>query len=91
MALSARLPIAELRKRQVAALAWTWMFMIGLATLFLGTFVIAFMASMKEDPLENPFRFIFPQIMPSAWVAGADLGRRAVVAHGGAVLRPGLT
>ncbi len=72
--INARLPIAELRKRQVAALGWTWMFMIGLATLFLGTFVIAFMASLKEDPLESPFRFVFPQIMPSAWVAGADLG-----------------
>lgn len=72
--ITARLSIAELRKRQVAALAWTWMFMLGLATLFLGTFVIAFMASLKEDPLENPFRFIFPQVMPSAWVAGADLG-----------------
>lgn len=73
-AIGRRMPISELRKRQVAALAWTWMVMLGLATVFLGTFVIAFMASLKENPLESPFRFVFPQVMPSAWIAGADLG-----------------
>jgi multiple sugar transport system permease protein len=68
------LDIAALRKRQLAALAWTTLIMLALGTVFLGTFVIAFLASMKDDPLENPFRFIFPQIMPSAWIAAADLG-----------------
>lgn len=72
-----RMPLAALRRRQVAALFWTWLVLIGLACAFLGTFVIAFLASLKEDPLEDPFRFVFPQIMPSAWVAAADLGAQA--------------
>jgi multiple sugar transport system permease protein len=74
---SKRLPRAALRRRQIAALAWTWFVLIGLITLFLGTFVIAFLASLKEDPLEDPFRLVFPQVRPSAWIAGADLGAQA--------------
>ena len=81
------MPRAQLRKRQIAALAWSWLVIIGLAVVFLGTFVIAFMASLKEDPLESPFRFIFPQIMPSAWVQAADLGSQA----GGGALWGGIT
>jgi multiple sugar transport system permease protein len=68
------LDIAALRRRQIAALAWTSLIMLALGTVFLGTFVIAFLASTKDDPLESPFRFIFPQVMPTAWVAAADLG-----------------
>jgi multiple sugar transport system permease protein len=72
-----RLPHAALRRRQIAALAWTWLVLLGLGTLALGTFLIAFLASLKEDPLESPFRFVFPQVMPSAWVQAADLGAQA--------------
>jgi multiple sugar transport system permease protein len=68
------MPLTVLRRRQIAALGWTWLIMLILGTVFLGTFLIAFLASLKSDPLESPFRFIFPQIMPSAWVAAADLG-----------------
>ena len=71
------LPLAALRRRQLAALFWTWLVLIGLVTVFLGTFAIAFLASLKEDPLESPFRFVFPQVMPSAWLAAADLGADA--------------
>ena len=72
-----RLPRAALRRRQIAALTWTWLVLLGLITVFLGTFVIAFLASLKEDPLEDPFRLVFPQIQPAAWMAGADLGAQA--------------
>ena len=78
-----RLPLAALRRRQVAALGWTWLAVIGLGTLFLGTFVIAFLASLKEDPLESPFRWNVAQVRPSAWIAAADLG---AAAGGGALL-----
>jgi len=71
-----RLPLAALRRRQIATLAWVYFVFIGLATVLLGTFAIAFAASLKEDPLESPFRFIFPQITPSVWFAAADLGRQ---------------
>ena len=74
---SAMMPLAALRRRQLAALFWTWLVLIGLVTVFLGTFAIAFLASLKEDPLEDPFRFVFPQVTPSAWIAAADLGSDA--------------
>jgi len=76
------MPLAVLRRRQIAALGWTWVFMLALGIMFLGTFVIAFLASLKNDPLESPFRFMFPQVSPSAWVAAADLGAQA---GGGAI------
>ncbi|PRY92084.1 carbohydrate ABC transporter membrane protein 2 (CUT1 family) [Hasllibacter halocynthiae] len=72
-----RMPLGALRRRQLAALFWGWLALVGLVCLFLGTFVIAFLASLKEDPLESPFRFVFPQIQPSAWFAAADLGAQA--------------
>ncbi len=71
-----RLPLSALRRRQLSALAWVYLVFIGLGTVLLGTFAIAFAASLKEDPLENPFRFIFPQISPTVWVTAADLGRQ---------------
>lgn len=72
-----RLPQSALRRRQIAALAWSWLVLVALMTVALGTFLIAFLASLKEDPLESPFRFAFPQVMPSAWVQAADLGAQA--------------
>jgi multiple sugar transport system permease protein len=71
------MPLSMLRRRQIAALAWTWVAMLALGIMFLGTFVIAFLASVKNDPLESPFRFIFPQVSPSAWFQAADLGAQA--------------
>jgi multiple sugar transport system permease protein len=82
-----RLPLSALRRRQIAALGWTWVVMLTLGIVFLGTFVIAFLASLKNDPLESPFRFIFPQVNPAAWVAAADLGSQA----GGGALWGGFT
>lgn len=69
-------PLNVLRRRQLAVLAWVYFVFIGLATVILGTFAIAFAASLKDNPLENPFRFIFPQITPSVWITAADLGRQ---------------
>jgi len=71
------LPLSALRRRQIATLTWVYLVFIALATIILGTFAIAFAASLKQDPLESPFRFIFPQIMPSVWMSAADLGRQA--------------
>jgi multiple sugar transport system permease protein len=72
-----RMPISALRKRQIAVLAWSWVVLLTLGILFMGTFVIAFIASVKKDPMESPFRFVFPQVSPAAWVQAADLGRQA--------------
>lgn len=65
-----------LRKRQIATLAWTYLLLIGISTFILGTFSTAFMASLKVNPLESPYRWIFPQISPTAWLKSADLGQQ---------------
>ena len=72
-----RLPLSALRRRQAASLAWTWLALLLLGTLALGTFLVALLASLKDDPLETPFRFVFPQVSPAAWAAAADLGAQA--------------
>ncbi|WP_245424326.1 carbohydrate ABC transporter permease [Sinorhizobium sp. BJ1] len=46
-----------------------------MATIMAGTFVLAFMASLKVDPLEKPFRIYFDQLNPAAWIAAARLGQ----------------
>jgi len=71
-----RMPPEALKRRQFFALGWTYLVIIAVATVMLGTFLVAFMASLKIDPLERPFRLIFDQINPMAWVAAADLGRQ---------------
>ena len=73
---SRRLPVAALRRRQIAAAGWVYLIFIALGTILLGTFVVAFLASLKIDPLERPFRLMFDQINPAAWVTAADLGRQ---------------
>ena len=70
-----RLPVEALRRRQIAASAWVYLVFIALATVMLGTFVVAFMASLKVDPLERPFRLVYDQVSPAAWFAAADLGK----------------
>ena len=75
-ALRQRLPPEALRRRQFFALGWTYLVIIGVATVMLGTFLVAFVASLKVDPLERPFRIAFDQVNPVAWVTAADLGRQ---------------
>lgn len=69
-----RLPVVALRRRQLAARAWLYMTFLAVATIMGGMFVLAFMASLKVDPLERPFRIYFDQINPAAWIAAARLG-----------------
>ena len=69
-----RLPAEALRRRQFFGLAWVYLVIIAVATVMLGTFLVAFVASLKVDPLERPFKLAFDQVNPMAWVAAADLG-----------------
>lgn len=69
-----RLPPEALRRRQFFGLAWVYLVIIAVATVMLGTFLVAFVASLKVDPLERPFKLAFDQVNPFAWVAAADLG-----------------
>lgn len=62
------------RKRRWAKVAWVYTTLIVIATLMLGTFAVAFLASIKDNPLEHPFTFNFPQVRPANWVAAYNLG-----------------
>ncbi len=63
-------------RRRWAKAAWIYGFMTALGCLLLGTFVVAIVASLKDNPLEYPFRFSFAQIKPINWVAAWKLGNR---------------
>ncbi|POH25352.1 carbohydrate ABC transporter permease [Sinorhizobium sp. NG07B] len=69
------LPSGALRRRQLALSAWLYLTLLAVATIMMGTFVLAFMASLKADPLERPFRVYFDQLNPAAWIAAARLGQ----------------
>lgn len=69
-----RLPLTALRRRQIVATAWSYLLLVAIGTVMIGTFLVAFMASLKVDPLERPFRLFFDQLNPLAWVAAGDLG-----------------
>ena len=61
-------------RRRWAKVAWVYSALLLVATLMLGTFVVAFLASLKDNPLEQPFRFNFPQVQPANWAAAYKLG-----------------
>ncbi|WP_422526723.1 carbohydrate ABC transporter permease [Serratia fonticola] len=60
--------------RRWSIVAWVYSGLLFVATIMLGTFVVAFMASLKDDPLEQPFKFNFAQVQPQNWVAAWKLG-----------------
>ncbi|MDK9759966.1 carbohydrate ABC transporter permease, partial [Vibrio sp. D173a] len=62
-------------RRRWAKVAWVYSALILVATVMLGTFVVAFLASLKDDPLEQPFKFSFAQVQPSNWGAAYQLGQ----------------
>lgn len=61
--------------RRWSIAAWVYGGLLCVATVMLGTFAVAFMASLKDDPLEQPFRFNFAQVQPSNWGAAWKLGK----------------
>ncbi|MBC7004822.1 carbohydrate ABC transporter permease [Photobacterium sp. BZF1] len=61
-------------RRRWAKVAWVYGSLMMIATVMLGTFVVAFMASLKDDPLEQPFKFNFAQVQPANWSAAYQLG-----------------
>lgn len=63
-------------RRRWAKVAWVYSSLLLVATVMLGTFVVAFLASLKDDPLEQPFKFSFAQVQPSNWSAAYDLGKQ---------------
>ncbi|GGX59908.1 carbohydrate ABC transporter permease [Saccharospirillum salsuginis] len=71
----ARREQAAVRRRQASTLVLMYGVLISIATVLLGTFLFALLASVKEDPLEQPFRFWFAQINPVNWAGAWEQGR----------------
>ncbi len=62
-------------RRRWTKVAWVYSALILVATVMLGTFVVAFLASLKDNPLEQPFKFNFAQVQPGNWGAAYQLGK----------------
>ncbi len=78
----------QLRKRW-AKVAWVYTILLSISTMMLGVFFVAFMASLKDNPLEQPFRFNFPQVQPSNWVSAHNLGKQTGSSGFMSSLKPG--
>ncbi|WLD57570.1 carbohydrate ABC transporter permease [Salinispirillum sp. LH 10-3-1] len=75
-ALESRVEQAAVRRRQAASLIILYGILLAVATVLMGTFMFALLASLKRDPLEQPFRLAFEQIHPANWVVAWRLGRQ---------------
>ena len=69
----------SLARRRWARVGWAYAVLLLLGTLILGVFYVAFVASLKNNPLEWPFDAAPPQLSPGNWLTAARLG----VAGGG--------
>ncbi|MCH8552445.1 MAG: carbohydrate ABC transporter permease [Natronospirillum sp.] len=71
----ARAEQAAVRRRQWSAILLMYGVLLSVATILLGTFLFSLLASIKRDPLEQPFRLWFEQIQPTNWVVAWQQGR----------------
>ena len=62
-------------RRRWARVGWVYGALLAVGTLFIGVFYVAFVASLKTDPLEWPFDFVPPQLSPANWAAATALGQ----------------
>jgi len=80
MATQAIRPVRKLDERHLARQRWAragWVYgaMLALAVFFIGPFYVAFLGSLKDNPLEWPFRYSFAQTQPKNWAAAWRLGQ----------------
>jgi len=68
------IPESYYKRRRWAKAAWVYSALLLIATITLGTFLIAFMASLKDNALSEPTNFNFAQVRPSNWVSSMQLG-----------------
>lgn len=61
-------------RRVWAKAVWMYGVLLLISTVMLGTFVVAFLASIKDDALSDPTDFRFAQVQPGNWVAATRLG-----------------
>ncbi len=62
-------------RQRWARAGWVYATMLVLAVFFVGPFYVAFLGSLKDNPLEWPFRSSFPQVQTKNWGAAWNLGR----------------
>ncbi|WP_084640456.1 carbohydrate ABC transporter permease [Meiothermus rufus] len=65
----------HLARQRWARAGWVYGTMLALAVFFMGPFYVAFLGSLKDNPLEWPFRYSFAQTQPKNWVAAWRLGQ----------------
>lgn len=80
MAIETMRPKRQLDERMLvrqrwARVGWIYAAMLMLGMFFIGPFYVAFLASVKDNPLEWPFRFVFPQVQTKNWGAAWRLGQ----------------
>ncbi len=80
MAAQAMKPVRKLDERYLARQRWAragWIYgaMLALAVFFIGPFYVAYLGSLKDNPLEWPFRYSFAQTQPKNWAAAWRLGQ----------------
>jgi len=68
------IPDTYYKRRRLAKTAWVYSALLLIAITTLGTFAIAFMASLKDNALSEPTNFNFGQVRPSNWVGALNLG-----------------
>ncbi|GIW33631.1 carbohydrate ABC transporter permease [Meiothermus sp.] len=73
-------PVRKLDERHLARQRWAraaWIYgaMLALAVFFIGPFYVAYLGSLKDNPLEWPYRYSFAQTQPKNWAAAWRLGQ----------------
>ncbi|HEU4742501.1 MAG TPA: carbohydrate ABC transporter permease [Meiothermus sp.] len=64
-----------LTRQRWARVGWVYGAMLALMVFFIGPFYVAFLGSLKDNPLEYPFRYFFAQLQPANWAAAWRLGQ----------------
>lgn len=72
----AKLDERFLARQRWARVGWVYGAMLALTVFFIGPFYVAFLGSLKDNPLEYPFRYYFAQLQPANWVAAWRLGQQ---------------
>lgn len=80
MAIQMMKPVRKVDERHLARQRWAragWVYgtMLALAVFFIGPFYVAYLGSLKDNPLEWPFRYSFAQTQPKNWAAAWRLGQ----------------
>ncbi len=64
----------EAKRRFWVRVAWAYGLLLAFSVFFVLPFAMGFLASLKVNPLEWPFRLVFPQVSPKNWAAAWRLG-----------------